>query len=254
MSEERRQELRRFLKDRRARVTPADVGLQSTPRRRVAGLRREEVAALAGIGITWYTALENGEADGVSDATLLAVADALRLSESEREYLLELVQPFEGSDATPEPHPLVIATLHAIAFPAYVITATWDAIACNEAFRRVWSIENDEVPFNAIERMFLDPRARAMHGDDFASNVAPVIAMFRSGVGRRPSSDRLRRLRDRLIADPTIRPFWDAYDIRSPLLSNRCTIATPDGPLTYETVTFSIPDASYGVVVQVPQS
>ena len=80
MSEqERLSELRRFLKARRERVTPADVGLPSTGRRRVRGLRREEVASLAGIGVSWYTALENGEALGVSEDTLVAVADALRL-------------------------------------------------------------------------------------------------------------------------------------------------------------------------------
>jgi transcriptional regulator with XRE-family HTH domain len=82
---------------------PADVGLALTPRRRVRGLRREEVAALAGIGISWYTALENGDAEGVSETTLRAVAEALRLTESERDYLLELAAQSddlrEGSNA-----------------------------------------------------------------------------------------------------------------------------------------------------------
>ena len=88
--DERLSELRRFLKDRRARINAADVGIPSSGRRRVRGLRREEVASLAGIGVSWYTALENGDAKGVSEATLLAVADALRLSDSERRYLLAL--------------------------------------------------------------------------------------------------------------------------------------------------------------------
>src|SRR5271166_5345655 len=84
MSEERRDsELSRFLKERRSRLHPVDVGLPATGRRRVAGLRREEVAALAGIGVSWYTSLENGDAAGVSEATLKTVAEALRLSESE---------------------------------------------------------------------------------------------------------------------------------------------------------------------------
>ena len=86
--DDRVEQLRRFLRERRARIKPADVGLPATARRRVTGLRREEVAALAGIGLTWYTALEQGDAGGVSEAALYAVADALRLSAPERQHLL----------------------------------------------------------------------------------------------------------------------------------------------------------------------
>jgi transcriptional regulator with XRE-family HTH domain len=151
MSEqERHEELRRFLKDRRARIRPAEAGLPTTPRRRVPGLRREEVAALAGIGVAWYTALENGDAHGVSDATLLAVADALRLSESERQYLMALAGREVVTNESVAPDPLVVDTMKAIAFPAYIITATWDVVACNAAFRRVWAVGEHEVPFNAI--------------------------------------------------------------------------------------------------------
>jgi transcriptional regulator with XRE-family HTH domain len=252
MSEERRRELREFLKDRRARVSPSDVGLPATARRRVRGLRREEVATLAGIGVSWYTSLENGDAQGVSEATLHAVAVALRLSESERDYLLDLAVRAEASDAAEAPKPLVIDAMNASVFPAYIITAVWDVIACNDAFRRVWAVAPGELPFNAIERLFIVPAARAMHGPHFASNIAPVIGMFRSGIGRRPSSLRLRALRDRLVADRTIREIWDAYDIRSPLLSNSCTIASPVGPFTYETLTLTLPGALHGIVVQVP--
>jgi transcriptional regulator with XRE-family HTH domain len=252
MSEERRQELRRFLKDRRARVKPAEVGLAMTPRRRVRGLRREEVASLAGIGISWYTALENGDAEGVSEATLRAVAQALRLTESERDYLLELAAQSEASDSAETPDALIVETMRAIAFPAYIITAAWDVVACNEAFCRVWDVDGSELPFNAIERMFVAAPARAMHGANFAANIAPVIAMFRSGVGRMPSSLRLQELRERLTADPTIRAIWDDYEIRSPLLPNKVTVSSPIGEFTYETVTLAISDAQYGVVVQVP--
>ena len=255
MTDERRQELRRFLKDRRARVTPADVGLPATARRRVRGLRREEVAALAGIGVSWYTALENGDARGVSEATLHAVAGALRLSDSERHYLLVLSAEAEPSDVVEAPSALVADTIAAIRFPAYIITATWQVVACNAAFCHVWAIDESELPFNAIERMFMAPRARAMHGRNFAANIEPVIAMLRSGIGRRPASESLRALGERLIADPTIRAIWDAYDIRSPHLSNTCTIASPIGPFTYETVTLTVPGARlHGVVVQVPDA
>jgi transcriptional regulator with XRE-family HTH domain len=198
MSEEERvQELRRFLKERRSRIRPADVGLPASGRRRVPGLRREEVASIAGIGVAWYTVLENGDARGVSEETLLAVAGALRLSESERHYLLALAGSSKPTERPAAPGPLVLATMQAIAFPAYIVTATWDVVDCNEAFRRVWAIREREIPFNAVARLFLDPAARKMHGPRFAENIRPVLAMLHSSLGRQPRAEALRQLRDR---------------------------------------------------------
>lgn len=253
MSErERFEELRHFLKTRRERVTPGDVGLPATPRRRVRGLRREEVASLAGIGVSWYTLLENGDARGVSEATLLAVADALRLSESERHYLLTLAGAMkEPEDFTP-PSTLVVETLHAISFPAYIINAAWEVLDFNDAFRRVWAISDDEVPpFNAVERLFIHPRARAMHGDRFETNIRPVIAMLRSSQGRRAHLERLRQLRDRLLRDELLKSIWDEYEVSGPLLPNVVRIDSAIGTFTYETVTLPFANTS-GIVVQVP--
>jgi transcriptional regulator with XRE-family HTH domain len=246
-----RSELRAFLKDRRARIGPADVGLPATGRRRVRGLRREEVAALAGIGVSWYTALENGDADGVSEATVLAVADALRLSASERTYLLTLTGRHVVDDVTDEPDHLVRTMMHALTLPAYLITAAWDVIDCNRAFRLVWDIGDDELPFNAVERMFLHDAARVLHGDRFMKNLEPVVAMVRSAVGRRPHLATLRRLRDRFVADAAIRALWDAYEVSDPLVSNACTIESPIGTFTYDTLTLANPGKSSGIVVQV---
>jgi transcriptional regulator with XRE-family HTH domain len=253
MSEqEQREELRRFLKDRRARVSPADVGLPPTPRRRVRGLRREEVAALAGIGVSWYTALENGEASGVSEQTAMAVADALRLSDSERQYLLALTGHWVPTEREQPLSLLVVDTLNAIALPAYIASAAWEIVACNDAFRRVWSITDDELPVSAVERLFLDARARKMHGDRFVSNIEPVIAMLRSSEVRRPS-EALQRLHERLMADEVTRDIWQSsYDISGPFRANRCTIDSPIGLLTYEALTLPIPGTLNALVVQVP--
>jgi transcriptional regulator with XRE-family HTH domain len=248
-----RSELRRFLKDRRARVRPGDVGLPATGRRRVRGLRREEVAGLAGIGVSWYTALENGDADGVSEATVVAVADALRLSESERTYLLTLTGRHAVPETTGDPSPLVRDTVRALAFPAYLITASWDILDYNEAFRRVWAIGAHETSFNAIERLFLHDAARQMHGEHFAKNIEPIVAMLRSAVGRRPHLATLQRLRDQLVADDEIRALWDAYEISDPLVSTTCTIESPIGTFTYETLTLANPGDTSGIVVQVPE-
>jgi transcriptional regulator with XRE-family HTH domain len=255
MSErERLEELRRFLKDRRARVSPADVGLPISLHRRVRGLRREEVASLAGIGVSWYTALENGDARGVSDATLLAVANALRLSDSEREYVFALAGRSGSIERYVEPAPLVVETMRALRFPAYVITATWEVVAFNAAFQRVWGVDERELPFNAVERLFVNPAARKMHGDHFAANIAPVIAMLHSSLGRQPHAETLRRLRDLLLADEIIRMIWNDYEISSPLLPNACTIESQIGRFHYETLTLPVPNKSHAIVVQVPAS
>ena len=238
MSEaDRANELSRFLKERRSRIRPADVGLPTTGRRRVPGLRREEVASLAGIGVSWYTSLENGEAAGVSEATLTTVADALRLSESEREYLLALAGQPSVVQRPSVPEPLIVATLGAITFPAYIINATWDVIEHNESFRRVWAIGNGEMHFNAVERLFLDARTRKMHGRHLVDNIRPVIAMLQSSIGRQPDAATLLRLRDRLVADDELHAIWNEYEITSPLLPNACTIESPIGTFHYETIT-----------------
>jgi transcriptional regulator with XRE-family HTH domain len=239
------------LKDRRARISPADVGIPATGRRRVRGLRREEVAALAGIGVSWYTALENGEAKGVSAATVRAVADALRLSDSEHAYLLALTGNVVVPDEARAPSALLLETMHALRFPAYLITASWDILACNAAFRAVWAV-GDDVPFNAVERLFLDPAARSMHGEHFIANITPVVAMVRSAVGRRPHLVTLQRVRDRLLADPAIAPVWDAYEVSDPLAPNTCTIDSPVGRFSYEALTLANPGEISGLVVQVP--
>jgi transcriptional regulator with XRE-family HTH domain len=250
---EQRSELRRFLKDRRARVRPGDVGLPKTGRRRVPGLRREEVASLAGIGVSWYTALESGDAHGVSEDTVLAVSEALRLSPSERTYLLTLTGHVPVADESRSaPASLLHETMRALTFPAYIITASWDVVDCNDAFRRVWHIESHEVPFNAVERLFMDPAARRMHGEHFVTNIAPVVAMVRSAVGRRPHLETLQRLRATLIADSETLALWEAYELSDPLVPNRATIASPIGTFSYEALTLANPGDTTGLVVHVP--
>jgi transcriptional regulator with XRE-family HTH domain len=249
--DEQAQELRRFLKERRARLRPEDVGLPSTGRRRVPGLRREEVATLAGIGVSWYTSLENGDAAGVSETTLHMVADALRLTSAEREYLCALAGQAQIARGPETAAPLAIETMHAIAFPAYIITPSWDVIDCNAAFRRVWNIAAGEIHFNAFERLYLEPASQTMHGAHLAQNVRPVLAMLHSSVGRQSSSPTLRLLRDRILADHVLREIWNEYEISSPLQPNACTIESAIGTFNFETLTLPV-SASHAIVVHVP--
>ena len=124
------------------------------------------------------------------------------------------------------------------------------ATACNDAFRWVWGVD-DAAPFGAGDRRFLDERARATHGDRFEPNIEPVIAMLQSSIGHYPDAAPLRELRDRIVADPRLRRIWNAREITSPLLTSTCTITSPAGLFTYETLTLLVSN-TMALVVQVP--
>src|SRR5690606_19884451 len=126
--------LSEFLKSCRGRVSPSDVGLPEADRRRTPGLRREDVAALAGVSVTWYTWLEQGRDIHVSAAVLERISATMQLSKDEREYLFALVQhrpapPLAGHDA--DASSAVRRMIDTLAVPAIVITARWDVVAWN---------------------------------------------------------------------------------------------------------------------------
>jgi transcriptional regulator with XRE-family HTH domain len=132
-----RREFGAFLRSRRARLTPNDVGLNRGFRRRTPGLRREEVAQLAGVGTTWYTWLEQGRDVRASSEVLCALADALRLDRAERQYLFQLAgrQAAEiGVTSKPEVAQPLHRMLHALTDqPAYILGRRWDVLCWNRA-------------------------------------------------------------------------------------------------------------------------
>ncbi len=243
---ERRRELGRFLRDRRSRVRPSDVGLPAGARRRVPGLRREEVATLAGVGVTWYTMLENGSAAGVSAATLTAIADALHLSADEIAYLHRVAQERTRGALT------------AIEWaPAYVCTSQWTALAWNRAMSLVWGIEPPGgEPFNIVARMFRDPAVRAMHGGRFPGFAHALVAMVRAGIAARLEDPEFRRMCDDLRTDPLFAAAWDAYDVAHPMGSTSTLVESAAiGTFSYQTLTLEIPDDDgHWIVMQVPDA
>ncbi|MGV9311455.1 helix-turn-helix transcriptional regulator [Streptomyces sp. NPDC003691] len=142
----RRPELAAFLRSRRARVTPADVGMPPGLRRRTPGLRREEVAQLSGVGVTWYTWLEQGRPINASPQVLNAVARTLRLDASEREHLYHLAKvPYEqppgagGGGETDGVGPEVRSILDALVpRPAVVYNSRYDLLAANDSYDRLF--------------------------------------------------------------------------------------------------------------------
>src|SRR3954447_18362470 len=167
-------EIREFLTSRRGRITPDQAGLRSYgTRRRVSGLRREEVAMLAGISVEYYTQLERGSVSGVSEDVLDAVCRALQLDEVERAHLFDLVsaakqRPSKRRKSTELVRPGVQQLLDAMAgAAAFVRNSRLDILSANRLGYALYSeaFSNPERPTNLARFVFLDPRARDFYVD-----------------------------------------------------------------------------------------
>ncbi len=252
----RRAELRAFLVSRRARIRPEDAGLPSGGRRRVPGLRREEVAALAGVGVTWYTMFETGVAQGVSREVVASVARALKLSPAEQGYLGALAEGIARPTGDLVVDPLVLRVLHGwVEAPAYVITTTWDVIAWNVPYARVWRVDAaHQEPFNVVLRTFVDPAVRAMHGEAWEGFASALVAMVRTGWGGHAGDARYAALLETLHEDPGFGAMWQRHDVSHPLEITRGAIVSPDlGPFAYEVLNLPLPTSvQQTLVVQVP--
>ncbi|GGV49365.1 hypothetical protein GCM10010245_77790 [Streptomyces spectabilis] len=185
----RRPELAAFLRGRRARVTPADVGMPPGPRRRTPGLRREEVAQLSGVGVTWYTWLEQGRPINASAQVLDAVARTLRLDRAEREHLYHLAEvPYAvrheaAAEAVGAEIQGLIDALDP--HPAVVYNTRYDILATNPAYRDLFLVPETEaigVP-NVLWTLFVVPRSDCPLV--FRDSELPVmVATLRGAYGR----------------------------------------------------------------------
>ncbi|MGW3492289.1 helix-turn-helix transcriptional regulator [Streptomyces sp. NPDC001020] len=188
-TQRRRPELAAFLRSRRARVTPADVGMPPGLRRRTPGLRREEVAQLSGVGVTWYTWLEQGRPINASPQVLDAVARTLRLDQPEREHLYDLAEvPYDrGPAGLPQRvGPEIQAVIDALdPHPAVVYNSRYDVLATNSAYSDLFLVRarrDTEVP-NVLWALFTVPEAACpvVHRD---RELPVMVATLRSAYGR----------------------------------------------------------------------
>jgi transcriptional regulator with XRE-family HTH domain len=218
-----RSDIREFLASRRARITPEQAGLlPGGGRRRVPGLRREEVAVLAGVSTDWYIRLEKGHIAGVSEDVLEAVARALRLDEAERLYLFDLARAAKPSRAPRRRNkvrvkPRVQWLLDSMSdSAAFVANGRMDILAANTLGRALYALAFDDPrrPANIARFQFLDPRARDFHPDwDGAANV--TAALLRTEAGRHPDDKDLRELVGELsTVSEEFRTRWAAHDVR----------------------------------------
>jgi transcriptional regulator with XRE-family HTH domain len=208
-----------LLRSRRDRLTPADVGLPEGSRRRTAGLRREEVAQLAGVSTTYYTFLEQGRDVRPSPQVLIALATALRLSAAERSHLFELagVSPPAEHEAHAESVPPALGKMVARLdpYPAYVKGRRWDVLAANRAARALFADWRNRRPDdrNLLWWMFTDPVARKVYVD-WVQEASAMLARFRAAAARRPDDPDFTGLIDRLHqASPEVRNWWPRHDV-----------------------------------------
>ncbi|MET7509387.1 helix-turn-helix transcriptional regulator [Streptomyces albidoflavus] len=222
-----RAEVREFLTSRRSRITPERAGLPAGPRRRVPGLRRSEVAALADVSVEYYAKLERGHLGGVSPAVLEAVARALQLDEAEREHLLNLARAADGSDALARPrrratrqwtpHRSLQWTLDAVTGgPAFVRNGRMDVLAANPLARAFYAdvYADPHNQANLARFNFLDPASRRFYPDwDLAADVA--VAILRTEAGRNPHDKELHDLVGELSTrSDAFRTRWGAHNVR----------------------------------------
>jgi transcriptional regulator with XRE-family HTH domain len=220
-----RAEIREFLGSRRARVTPEQAGLPAYGgnRRQVAGLRREEVALLAGISSEYYIKLERGNATGVSESVIDGIARALRLDEAERLHLLDLLRgagttrPPRRRPAPQRVRPAVQRVLDSMTgTPAFILSGRGDILAANRLGRALFCpVYADPVrPPNNARFLFLDPRATEFFRDwDQVANDA--VAMLRAEAGRDLYDRRLSDLIGELSTrSEDFRQRWAAHNVR----------------------------------------
>ncbi|MEU6748490.1 helix-turn-helix transcriptional regulator [Spirillospora sp. NPDC046719] len=218
-------DIREFLASRRAKITPRQAGLPAYGgRRRVPGLRREEVALLAGVSIDYYVRLERGHLAGASDEVLHAVASALQLDEAERAHLFDLARAAAKRPArcTGRPRgPLpdsVLRVLHSMTdSPAFIRNGRLDILATNRLGRALYYPafpERDAQTANIARFQFLDPDGRDFF-PDWEESLNTTVSLLRTEAGRAPGDSELTGLIGELVTrSEEFRTAWAKHNVR----------------------------------------
>jgi transcriptional regulator with XRE-family HTH domain len=221
-----REQIREFLTSRRARITPEETGLPSYGARRVPGLRREEVAILAGVSVDYYTRLERGDLSGVSESVLEALVRALRLDDAERAHLFNLARAAKPAGAARrrraprrQLRPSIQHFLDGITGAAALVhNARLDNLAANQLGRALYSdlfaAARGPGPLNSARYVFLEPGARDFYVD-WDRAAADVVAILRYAAGRDPYDRDLSDLVGELSTrSEEFRTRWAAHNVR----------------------------------------
>jgi transcriptional regulator with XRE-family HTH domain len=263
MSDERRRlELADFLRTRRMRLSPEQVGLINGRRRRTPGLRREEVAQLANVGVSWYTYLEQGRDIHPSIEVLHSIADALQLTPTERQHLLLLADQQPHVDTHPADDEQITPALRYVLdslnpIPAYVIDYRWNYLAWNTAADRALLLSQGLPPYerNAIWRMFANPMSRRLYYPPWEQVAQRVLAEFRADSARFADEEWFKGLvADLQRISPEFRAWWPRHDVRGRFDAEKNIEHPLVGRLMFEHTTLQVPAApDLKVMIYTPQ-
>ena len=214
-----RRELGTFLRTRRERLTPDQVGLPSTGRRRTPGLRREEVAVLAGVGVTWYTWLEQGRAINASPQVLTAVGRVLRLDETEKRHLERLAGVRSEAPAPPALDASLLAAYRPVLdkldpYPACLQTSVFDVVAYNLSYRFLFT-DMDRIPpaeRNCALQFFTDADWRGRYVDDDIV-ATRMVAQLRAVAGTDAGDTATTTIRELEQRSEEFSRLWDRHDV-----------------------------------------
>ncbi|WP_043265345.1 helix-turn-helix transcriptional regulator [Streptomyces sp. CT34] len=245
--QDRRRVLAEFLRSRRERITPRDAGIVAGPRRRTPGLRREEVAQLSGVSVTWYTWLEQARDISVSRQVLTSLARALMLSSVELRHLFAL-----AGERPPEqppvrgPGPALQRLVDALApHPAYLLDANWDLVGWNSAEAGLIGDPGELAPDerNLLWLVFTDPAMRTLLAD-WEGQARDLVAQFRADARERFDDPRFDRLtRELRRVSPEFSEWWQAHDLADFGSSRRVFRHPRVGSLTFDYVKLAALDA-----------
>nr|WP_246462051.1 helix-turn-helix transcriptional regulator [Nocardia transvalensis] len=236
--------MREYLRSRRERLTPAEVGLPDAGRRRTPGLRREEVAVLAGVGVSWYTWLEQGRDIKVSEDVLDAVARALRLDEAERAHLYRLAglnPPQRTAIPSVPASPQMLRLLDTWApRPGYIRDRHWNFTAVNDAARAVFGYGDTD--HNCLISFFTNARFRVLH-QQWDEIAAATAAVFRGDAARYPDDPEFDRIADDLAqVSPEFARLWARHDAAEHATAIKAVDHPEVGVMVFEATLLPLPD------------
>lgn len=204
-----------FLRSRRARISPEEAGLPLTlNQRRVQGLRREEIAQLAGVSVDYYTRLEQGRVNNPSDAVFNAVARVLRLDDAEREHFENMLHP-EATESLPEREadPAVFRLVEMMeTIPALVIDRRMSVVAYNRLADKIFGLTG-QGEMNLAKRTFLSQEVSESLST-WSAVAEEVVAHLTLQNGRHPSDEQLNELVEELSSSSRFRELWNRHDVK----------------------------------------
>lgn len=244
--QKRRQELADFLRTRRARISPEQMGLPEGGRRRTPGLRREEVAQIAGVSTTWYTWLEQGRDVHVSTQVLESLARAFQLNDAEKAYLYHLAAPTAGFDRSGVQESVSPALERVLAqlgnSPAYIRGQRLDILAWNRAACAVLGnfCQMPANERNTLYRFFCDPALKQLYVN-WEELARRVLAQFRANAGPRVGDPWFRELIERVQQrSPEFRQWWARHEIVGTPQGRKELNHPAMGRLVFEHTTFTV--------------